>query len=31
MSVLVATPAPDFEASAVKPDGSIVDYFKLSD
>ena len=31
MSVLVATPAPDFEASAVMPDGSIVDNFKLSD
>ena len=30
MSVLVAKPAPDFTASAVLPDGSIVDDFKLS-
>ncbi len=31
MSVLVAKEAPDFEAPAVMPDGSINDNFKLSD
>ena len=31
MSVLVAKPAPEFEASAVMPNGGIVDNFKLAD
>ncbi len=31
MSVLVGRQAPDFEAAAVLPDGSIVEDFKLSD
>ena len=31
MSVLVATPAPDFTAPAVMPDGTIREDFKLSD
>lgn len=31
MSVLVTKQAPEFEASAVMPDGAIVDNFKLSD
>jgi peroxiredoxin (alkyl hydroperoxide reductase subunit C) len=31
MSVLVATPAPDFVAPAVMPNGTIVEQFKLSD
>ncbi len=31
MSVLVGKPAPEFQASAVMPDGSIVDDLKLSD
>ena len=31
MSVLVGRPAPEFEASAVMPDGWIVDNFKLAD
>jgi peroxiredoxin (alkyl hydroperoxide reductase subunit C) len=31
MNVLVAKPAPEFETSAVMPDGSIVDNFKLAD
>ncbi|MEM9456743.1 MAG: peroxiredoxin [Myxococcota bacterium] len=30
MAVLVTHPAPDFQASAVLPDGSIVDDFRLS-
>jgi peroxiredoxin (alkyl hydroperoxide reductase subunit C) len=31
MSVLVARPAPDFDAPAVMPDGTIEEHFKLSD
>jgi peroxiredoxin (alkyl hydroperoxide reductase subunit C) len=31
MSILVATPAPDFTAPAVMPDGSIREDFRLSD
>ena len=31
MAVLVGKPAPDFTATAVMPDGSFKDDFKLSD